>query len=143
MPAESNLLGIGVDLATTEDFAAKEDGGEELASLVLDDREIALARELFPEELPAGYTYAFAAKEAAFKSTAAPLRAWYLTHDEELIFEVREFVQTTSGHMEGIGRKARAEAACEKMGVSDIIVSHRILPGMVFTMACAVTGPKQ
>ena len=137
-PPESGVLGIGIDLAAREDFAGKEDGGEKLAHLVLDETDIRLAREMFPDDYPCGYAYAFAAKEAAFKSMAPALRTWYLTQNEPLIFEVREFVQSKPGHMRGTARKARAQEACGKLGITDILVSCKVLPEAVFTLACAI-----
>lgn len=130
-------LGIGIDLAAADDFKNRRNGSEQFARLVLDKNEILLARDIFVNDYPLGYAYAFSAKEAAFKSTAPALREWYRTHNEQLIFEVREFVQTEPGRMRGTGLNGNAHKACSKLGITDIAVSYAILPGAVFTIACA------
>ena len=79
----------------------------------------------------------FSAKEAAFKSTAAALRRWYGSHDEELYFEARDFELVSWSESRGAGRRDRAAIACEKLGISRIEVSFTEYAGMAFCVAIA------
>lgn len=80
----------------------------------------------------------FAAKEAAFKATAAPLRRWYETHNDELLFEVRHFVMEEPGIERGTGRNAAAQAAMDRMGIGRIVVQHTQVCGMALVTAVAL-----
>ncbi|ACV23409.1 Uncharacterised protein [Slackia heliotrinireducens] len=133
----SPVLGLGADLASTEDF----EGGpsdDRLVKLLLNDREREIAKTICPDDFISGYAAAFSAKEAAFKRTARVLRTWYETHDEELFFEVRDFEMTEPGLERGTARTGRAQTACDKLGISRIEVLHDPLPGAVLTFALAL-----
>ena len=128
----SPLRGIGVDLAAEEDFVRRP----ELSFLLLEDKEIQLAESCFPSRA-LGYAYAFSAKEAAFKSTASALRAWYRENSETLLFDVRNFEQITLGQIRGTAHGGDAQKACKKLGIVRIEASYILLPGMVCTLAFA------
>ena len=128
----SPLRGIGVDLAAEEDFVRRP----ELSFLLLEERESHLAESCFPSGA-LGYAYAFSAKEAAFKSTASALRAWYRENSETLLFDVRNFEQITLGQIRGTAHGGNAQKACKKLGIVRIEASYILLPGMVCTLAFA------
>ena len=134
--AGSAVAGIGIDLASTDDWP-EDVHGDKFARLLFTDRE----KELIAagnEPIPMLRAKAFAAKEAAFKATAAPLRRWYEAHDEELFFEARDFELVSWSESRGAGRRDRAAIACEKMGIAGIEVSFCVYEGMAFCVAIAL-----
>lgn len=136
---ESGVLGIGVDLCSTEDFG-EDEAGERFARLLFTDGEKALFDHL-EGPVPTRRAMAFSAKEASFKATAAPLRRWYEGHDEELFFEAMDFELYPGGITRGTARKRhedRAQHACERMGIDRIEVSFADYQGMVLCVAVAL-----
>lgn len=141
IPEGSDVVGIGVDLCSTGDFA-EDERGDHFARLLLTDTEKRLVEKM-EGTVPQRRARVFSAKEAAFKATAAPLRRWYEAHDEELGFEVRDFelcsVERSAGSVaRGTARSGRAERACELMGVSRIEVSFANYADMVLCVAVAL-----
>lgn len=134
----SSLMGLGIDLCSAEHFE-RRGGKYDIVRLLLTDHERDLAPMLDAERPTHAYAMLFAAKEAAFKATAAPLRRWYDSHDEELLFEVRHFVMGRPGEELGTGRNAAAQRAMEKMGIRRIEVHHTQVGEMVLTVACALS----
>ena len=132
---DSDVLGIGIDLASTEDWH-QDERGERFAELLFTVGENALISAA-EEPVPLLRAKAFSAKEAAFKSTAAALRRWYESHDEELYFEARDFELVSWGESRGTARKGRAATACEKLGISRIETSFSEYAGMAFCVAVA------
>ena len=134
--AESDVMGIGIDLASTDDWTM-DVHGDRFARLLFTDTE----KELIAagtEPIPMLRAMAFSAKEAAFKSTAPPLRRWYEGHDEELFFEARDFELVSWGESRGAGRRDRAAIACGKLGITRIEVSFCTYEGMAFCVAVAL-----
>jgi hypothetical protein len=82
--------------------------------------------------------YAFSAKEAAFKSLAAPLRSWYQANTEELVFDLRDFELADDFHEAGSARKGAAARAMARMGISCIELARTELCGLALTFAVAL-----
>lgn len=135
--SRSPLLGVGVDLASTEDFD-KRPSQQGFIRLLFGEREHELVREGWPDAPDVGYATAFGAKEAAFKATARPLRRWYESHDEELEFEVRHFGLVKTHEARGERRNAAAQRAMDKMGIGRIQVSYVPLQDAALVVACAL-----
>ena len=136
--ADSALMGLGIDLASVEDFAGER--GATFNYLLFSKHERRLVASRYEESgrMEYGYAMAFSAKEAAFKACAAPLRTWYAAHDDPLEFEVREFELVDFSHVRGTLRRAEAQRAMGLMGVQTIALSHVELPGAVMTVAFAL-----
>lgn len=136
-PAEdAHVLGLGTDLASTSDFAGHR--GETFNHLLFTERERKVASAIAPEREELACAFAFSAKEAAFKACAAPLRRWYLTHDEELSFEVRDFELTDAYQETGSARKGDATRAMEALGISSIRLGRTTIEDMALTFAVAL-----
>lgn len=135
---DSSLVGIGVDLASPEDF--ERPGAERFAELIFSPRERELAECMCAKtnmRLALAYAVLFGAKEAAFKATARPLRMWYQTHDEPLEFEVRDFGSQELGLVRGDLRRGAAQRAMDLMGIARIQTTFEQLEGMALIMAKA------
>lgn len=132
---DSDVLGVGIDLASTEDWT-QDERGERFAELLFTERERALISAA-DGSVPLLRAKVFSAKEAAFKSTAAALRRWYESHDEELYFEARDFELVSWSESRGAGRRDRAAIACAKLGISRIEISFTEYAGMAFCVAIA------
>ena len=115
----SDLVGIGIDLASPEDFAGER--GARFNHLIFSEREQALAPTLAADEAT-GFAFAFSAKEAGFKACAAPLRRWYDTCDEVLEFDLTEFELADDHTVQGTLRHAHAARAMELMGIRLLVV---------------------
>jgi phosphopantetheinyl transferase (holo-ACP synthase) len=133
----SRLMGLGVDLCAAERFAPRT-GRRDRARLLLTERERALAPSLWTDDLSLAHATIFAAKEAAFKATAAPLRRWYEKHDTELRFGVRHFVMEDALLERGTGRDGAAQRALDAMGIERIEIHYTRLGGMALVIACAL-----
>ena len=133
----SPLLGVGIDLNALSHFAPRK-SGRDYTHLLFTDREKELASQLEPDNPTLAKAALFAAKEAAFKSTAHPLRTWYETHDEELLYEVRHFCMTTPGIERGEARNGAAQRAMDLMGIDRIEVRYVELLGMALVTAVAL-----
>lgn len=135
----SSLVGVGVDLSAASHFAPRPASHRrhDLAQLLFTEDERTLLPALGNDDQLAKATL-FAAKEAAFKSTAAPLRTWYRSHDEQLLFEVRHFVMTEPGVERGVGRNQAAQRAMDRMGIRQIIVRHATVRDMSLVTAVAL-----
>ena len=133
----SPLRGVGVDLCRSERFVPQE-GRRDFTRLLLTDREREIAAGLDGTSEPVARASLFAAKEAAFKSCAAPLRRWYDAHDEELLFEVRNFRMEEPGLEQGTARNAAAQRAMDLMGIQEIRIHYTELDGMALVTAVAV-----
>ncbi len=133
---DSNVAGIGIDLASTCDFAG--DRGARFNHLLFSEHEQDFVRNNYGEQPELGYAYTFSAKEAAFKSLAAPLRSWYAKHTEELVFEVREFELADAAHARGTLRHACAQAAMDAMGIRTIELFHTAAPSIAAVLTLAV-----
>ena len=134
--SKSDVVGLGIDLCSTADFA-DDKRGEHFSKLLLTDRE----KELLDRvdlPLPLRRAQTFAAKEAAFKATSAPLRHWYRTHDLELAFDVRDFELWPNGIVRGTARSGRATRACEMLGIDRIEASFAEYKGMALCVAVAL-----
>ena len=139
VPKESDVAGIGIDLCSANDFLADE-AGERFAQLLFTPGEKRLVDQM-PGSLPMRRAKVFSAKEAAFKSTAAALRRWYESHDEEVFFEAMDF-ELKEGCLAGghdrPRRGNRVDKACETLGISRIEISFSEYRGMAFCVAVAV-----
>ena len=138
LPQATRIKGIGIDLTASKRFAKRPGGRRDLATLLLTEQERSLAHRIASHDLPHGYATLFAAKEAAFKATAAPLRTWYRTHDEQLRFEVRHFVMEELGVERGTGRDGAAQRAMDLMGIERIVIHHVRLGDMALVTAVAL-----
>ena len=134
----SNVCGVGVDLASRDDFGPRP-GTERFCELMFSERERELAHRLYPHDLPLAFATLFGAKEAAFKATAHALRKWYLTHDELLEYEVRDFGMTEPGLERGEMRRGAAQAALDRMGITRIDVHYSRLHDQALVLALART----
>ena len=132
----SLVAGLGVDLAATLDFAGER--GAMFNHLLFTPREQELAAKLEPDDLPLGLAYAFSAKEASFKALAAPLRSWYRTHTEELLFDVRCFELADLTHEAGTARKGEAQRAMHQLGIASIELARMSLGDQALTLAAAL-----
>lgn len=131
----SPLVGLGIDLVDAGEFRETERGDFLVHALLFDD-EARLACELHPEDTPLGYAFAFGAKEAAFKATSQPLRAWCQRHGRGLFFEVRDFALATDGaHEIGVRRAVDVFSA---LGIDRIELGHVMLGDLVFVVALAL-----
>lgn len=135
--SDSPLRGVGIDLCRSERFVPRE-GRRDFSQLLLSDREREIAPTLDTSSEPVAYASLFAAKEAAFKATAAPLRRWYDNHDEQLLFEVRNFRMEEPGLEQGTARNAAAQRAMDLMGIKEIRIHHAELAGMALVTAIAL-----
>lgn len=135
----SALVGLGVDLASVEDFAGER--GDTFNHLLFSKHEQRLVASRYEEagRTEYGYAMAFSAKEAAFKACAAPLRTWYAAHDDLLEFEMREFELEDLSHARGTLRRAKAQWAMDHMGIRTVVLKHAELPEAVMTVAFALT----
>ena len=135
-----SLLGVGIDLVASRDFERQigTKHRKSLNELLFTEQERALMPQLDCPSPTMGYATLFGAKEAAFKSTAAPLRRWYDSHDDELLFEVRHFVMVEPGIERGIGRNGAAQAAMDRMGIDRIALKHAIVEDMALVTAVAL-----
>ncbi len=133
--AQSPVVGLGIDLVDISAF--REQGrGDFLVHALLFDDEARLARELHPEDAPLGYAYAFGAKEATFKATSQPLRAWCRRHGRGLFFEVRDYALATDGtHEMGVRRAVDVFSA---LGIDRVELGHVMLGDLVFVVALAL-----
>ena len=136
VPDGSTVLGIGIDLASTDDWP-EDEHGDRFARLLFTDVERKLI-SIGEGPVPLRRAKVFSAKEAAFKATAAPLRRWYEEHEEELFFEARDFELMSWKESHGAGRRQRAAIACEKLGIKRIEVSFAEYSGMAFCVAAAL-----
>lgn len=134
----SPLLGVGVDLCSAADFDTSP-SAQRYIDLLFSEQERALVQATWPDDLALGYATAFGAKEAAFKATAQPLRAWYRSHQEELAFEVRHFGLVSAHEARGELRNGAAQAAMRKMGIARIQVSYVKLGDAALVVACALS----
>ena len=134
---DSPLLGLGIDLCAASRFEPRS-GRHDRARLLLTERERALAPSIWPNNLPLAHATLFAAKEAAFKATAAPLRRWYESHDDELRYGVRHFVMEEPLVERGTGRDGAAQQALDALGIARIEVRYAQLYGMAIVVACAL-----
>jgi 4'-phosphopantetheinyl transferase EntD len=130
-------VGFGIDLCAANRFEGRP-GRRDRAQLLLTEHERALAPSLWPGNLPLAYATLFAAKEAAFKATAAPLRRWYEKHDDELRYGVRHFVMEEPLLMSGTERNGAAQRALDAMGIARIEVRYAQIDGMALVAACAL-----
>ena len=139
--AGSPLVGVGVDLSAGSHFAPRPTTSKrrDLSLLLFTEDERALLPALGDDDLLAKAAL-FAAKEAAFKATAAPLRTWYRSHDEQLLYEVRHFVMTEPGIERGVGRNQAAQRAMDRMGIRQVIVRHAPVCGMSLVTAVALAS---
>ena len=134
----SPLLGLGIDLASADDFERTRPGAQHFIELIFSDAEHRIARELHVDDPALSYATLFGAKEASFKSTAQPLRTWYQTHNHELAFEVRHFSMTEDGTERGEQRDGAAQRAMEQMGIGRIDVHYACVEGMALVVATAL-----
>ncbi len=134
---DSPLVGLGIDLCAAVRFETRP-GRRDRAQLLLTERERALAPSLWPDNLPLAHATLFAAKEASFKATAAPLRRWYEEHDDELRYGVRHFVMDEPLAEHGTGRDGAAQRAIEAMGIARIEIRYARLDEMAIVTACAL-----
>ena len=133
----SAIVGLGIDLCSTTDFASDE-RGDHFARLLLTNGERKLL-DCDDSSLPLRRAQTFAAKEAAFKAASAPLRRWYETHDSELAFDVRDFELWPNGIVRGTARSGRAARACHMLGINRIEASFSEYKGMALCVAVALT----
>lgn len=133
----TRVRGIGVDLASTGDFAGER--GARFNRLLFTGSELAWAEGRIAEDpLELSLAYAFSAKEAAFKSLAAPLRSWYRTHAEKLVFDLRDFELAGDRHEAGSARRGAAASAMDRMGIACIELGRTSLCGLALTFAVAL-----
>ena len=133
--AVSSLVGVGIDLVSPAEFEGAR--GEYLRGLLFTDRDRAVISALWPERPHEGFAFAFGAKEAAFKALAAPLRRWYESHDEELVFDLRGFELMDATHVAATARKGEAARAMGAMGVTRIELDWHMRDNYLVTCALA------
>lgn len=131
----ASVCGIGIDLASTSNFAGENT--ERFNRLLFTEHEREFVREYYRSSFEYGYALCFSAKEAAFKSLAAPLRTWYRTHSKELLFGLRDFELDDIEHERVISNRLRAKRAVKCLGVSTIRLWSASMPGAVLTLAAA------
>ncbi|MBR3235885.1 MAG: 4'-phosphopantetheinyl transferase superfamily protein [Atopobiaceae bacterium] len=129
----SPLMGVGIDLNAFSHFRPRK-SGRDVAKLLFTEHELELIPHVADDPLYAKAAL-FAAKEAAFKSCAWPLRAWYESHDDKLLFEVRHFCMTEPGVERGVARNGAAQAAMDRMGIQRIEVHSTQLLDMALVVA--------
>lgn len=136
------LLGVGIDLVAPRDFERQigTRHRKSINELLFTEQERNLMPLLDCPSSTMGYATLFGAKEAAFKATAAPLRRWYDSHDEELLFEVRHFVMVEPGIERGIGRNGAAQAAMDRMGIDRVVLKHAVVEDMAVVTAVALAS---
>ncbi len=135
----SPLLGVGVDLCGAERFRERPGSKRrDLAELLLTPRERELVSDISHEQPLYAKAVLFAAKEAGFKATAAPLRRWYDTHDKELLYEVRHFVMEELGTERGTWRNGAAQAAMDAMGIGHLQVRWAQVEGLALAAAVSL-----
>ncbi|MBQ9005739.1 MAG: 4'-phosphopantetheinyl transferase superfamily protein [Atopobiaceae bacterium] len=134
----SPLLGLGIDLASADDFGQSHPAAERFIKLIFSDDEHRIAEELPTGDRALSYATLFGAKEASFKSTSQPLRTWYQTHDQELSFEVRHFSMTMDGTERGEQRDGAAQRAMDHMGIGHIDVHYTRVENMALVIATAL-----
>lgn len=132
----SRVVGLGIDLASLQDFAGER--GERFNHLLFTKDEQQLVEDTWADDPTRGYAYAFSAKEAAFKSCAAPLRAWYHSHTEELLFDLRSFELDEWDHEKGTAHRGEAQRAMDLMGVGTIELHRLAWDDMALTLALAL-----
>ena len=132
---KSPFVGLGIDLVNLGDFAGER--GRDLERVLLTERDRQIVDAAWPDEPKLGWAYAFSAKEAAFKSLAAPLRRWYETHDGELAFDVRGFELADVCHAQGSARHGDAQRAMDAMGIERIELSYELRGRYLLTWALA------
>jgi phosphopantetheinyl transferase (holo-ACP synthase) len=137
VPPDSRLVGLGVDLASRADFSGER--GRRFNPLLFTPREHELVASSWSDDDALGYAFAFSAKEAAFKSCAAPLRRWYQGHDERLGFDVRCFELLDWSHEAGTARHGEAQRAMDAMGIDRIELQRMSCADMALTLALALT----
>lgn len=135
-PRSKTLVGIGIDLASSVDFGDRP-GSDRFIRAMFTERERQIARELHPNNLPLAYAKLFGAKEAAFKATARPLRLWYATRSEPLVYEVRDFCMDELGLECGNTRRHAAEHALNRMQISRIEIAFDEVDDMALVLARA------
>ena len=143
VPEGSDIAGIGVDLSSTEDFL-EDERGDRFCQLLFTPGEKELV-ESMEGSVPMRRAKVFSAKEAGFKSCAAPLRRWYEAHDEELFFEAMDFACREGGTAGGWDRPRRGnrvDKALEALGIGRVEVSFSEHQGMAFCVAVAVYADK-
>ena len=138
VPQDSQLQGVGIDLCARTHFEERE-GRRDFSLLLFTPEERELIGALDEEDPLYAKAVLFAAKEAAFKASAAPLRRWYDHHDKELLFEVRHFVMEEPGLERGTARNGAAQAALDAMGVARVQVHHTRVGNMALVVACALS----
>lgn len=136
----SRLVGVGIDLTNIERFAKPRSSKHDLVKLLFTEQERSLAPLIVSDNPHFAHAALFATKEAGFKATAAPLRRWYDSHDQELLFEVRHFVTEEPGFARGTGRNAAAQEAMDAMGIDRIVVHHSEVCDRALTVAIALTA---
>lgn len=135
-PERTPIAGIGVDLATRGDFAGER--GATFNHLLFTEHEQGLVDEICPHDHALGCAFAFSAKEAAFKACAAPLRAWYARHDQELVFDLRSFQLDDADHEVGTARRGEAQQALDAMGIERIELARTSVGDLALTFAIAL-----
>ena len=135
----SALMGVGVDLSAMSHFAERPATStrRDLSLLLFTPEERTLIPALDEDELVAKAKL-FAAKEAAFKSCAQPLRTWYRCNSQRLLFEVRHFVMEDVGIERGTGRNGAAQEAMYLMGIGYIVVHTARVGSMALVAAVAL-----
>jgi phosphopantetheinyl transferase (holo-ACP synthase) len=136
---ETRVIGLGIDLASLADFAGAR--GERFNRLLFTAGEQELVHKQWASQPELGYAFAFSAKEAAFKACAAPLRTWYRTHDEELLFDLRGFELDGWAHERGTARHGEAQRAMELLGITSIELHRLAWEDMALTIALALRRP--
>jgi phosphopantetheinyl transferase (holo-ACP synthase) len=130
--AGSEVVGVGIDIASTAEFA-RTDAGDHFTRLLFSDLERSLAMERHPEDIAMGRAWLLAAKEAAFKAASASVRTWYLHHEEEVYFEARDFLMARDGREVLSERRAGTYG---RLGIGRIEVAH--VPLGRHAVCCAV-----
>ena len=131
----SGLLGLGIDLVRLDDFRGER--GRRLEQLLLTERDREVVRAAWADDPEAGAAFAFSAKESAFKACAAPLRRWYETHDERLVFDLRSFELIDATHEAGTARRGEAQRAMDAMGIAEIELCYELREPYILTCALA------
>jgi phosphopantetheinyl transferase (holo-ACP synthase) len=135
-PSESQVAGIGIDLAKMRD--TDEERSNRFARLLLSEHEREIVASVYPDDLSARKAYALSAKEASFKACAAPLREWMNSGKTSFAYDAMEYELIDATHTRGTLRRGRAQVAMDAMGIRMIELSHVRLYETVLTLAVAL-----
>lgn len=156
MPSpESNLVGVGVDLAARGDFSHGGDW-QRIYRRIFTEAELGAIGRVAPDDFDLGATMLFSAKEASFKACSQQIRRFFHAHDGEpeklagLYFETRDFEILPDAkddpridgpwHAAGIAHLGDAARALVLLGIVRIELRFQLVGDKVLSLASAFTA---